>query len=453
MKKAIILAYAFVLFSCSSRKEGVSIYLTSDLSSLFWKQDESIYSLGETISSDTNPKIIIEVGDFFSLKHPENMLDFWSASIKAASIFGVDAISANKHFFYIDNSKLNVNDLSIVLSSNAYLKSKNKFYPTRLYCKKAKTQICAMSVYMQDLSNPEKHAYIKDYRLENPLYEINRNMKESKAKKAFSILIINLNDFDKKKSQKALSNLIERMPAKPDLILIDAPKRFKPFKQKNIWIASTLFDSHAMNILVYEIPVIKVKKLITKEINPGKKSSPKSIIPELEKIRETKENQISKKYSVALKDIKKRDGDSSPMAKLMSKILHMYIRSNGAFYHKDAINDNIKKGDITLRDIYKAIPTDDRLIYCKIKGQDIEKMIKYSDTSNLEYYPFEINEKKEIHIEGKPLKKDKLYRILIHQRAIDEDYSILSYSMEFSVLPRTTMDAAMWYFRTHKKVD
>jgi len=453
MKKAVIFAYAFILFSCSSRKEGVSIYLTSDLSSLFWEHDESVYSLREKISSDPNPKITIEIGDFFSPKHPENILDSWDASIKAASIFGVDAISANKFFFDIKNSKLPADHLSIVLSSNAYLKNRKKFSPTRLYCKNGKTKICVMSVYIQDLLNPEKHTYIKEYRLENPLYEINRNMKESKAEEAFSILIINLNAFDRDKDRKALSNLIERMPIKPVLIIIDAPQYFKSFKEKNVSIASARFKSAALRILIYEIPVIRLKKLVMTEINPNKKSSESSIIPELEKIRTTKEKQMSKKYSTALRDLKRKDGKLSPLAKLMSKILSAYIRSNGAFYSKDALNTDIKKGDITLKDIYKAIPIDDRLIYCKIKGQDLEKMIKYSYTSNMEYYPFEINEQKEINIAGKPLKKDKLYRILTHQSGIDKDYSILAYSMEFSVLPRSTIDAALWYFRTHKKVE
>lgn len=450
MKKALLLIYAFLLFSCSPRKEGLSIYLTSDLNSLIWDPGERIYSLREKIDSDKNSKIILETGDFFSSRNPENSIDSWKSAIKAAGLFGINGICAENSLFKLENSSLPGETQGMLLASNAYLKSRKEFKPMRLVCSSPENSICAVSVYVPDISNPEKPAYLKDYRIENPLYEINKNLAKIKDKKTFSVLSLIVKDFNGKKSRKILSSFVEKLTIKPDLIMINSGSNFEPFKCRNIWVAPSVSEAPALRLLVYEIPVLKIKKLRMEKIFPSAKSERGTFIKEMEALRQSKFAIMSKKYSHAARDFTRNSGSSSPLARLMAQILSSYIKSNGAFYHKEALNRDLKKGDIYLRDIYEILPQEDRLIYCKIKGQDLEKMIQSADLTSLEYYPFEIKDNREIHIKGEPIKKDKLYRILIPQSAVDGEYSLLSYSMEFSVLPKTTLDAALWYFRTHR---
>ncbi|GAB4030201.1 MAG: hypothetical protein Fur0012_05790 [Elusimicrobiota bacterium] len=450
MKKALLLIYAFLLFSCSSRKDGLSVYLTSDINSLIWDHGEGIYSLREKIDSDTNKKIILETGDFFSPRHPENAIDSWNSAIKAAKLFGIDGICAENSLLKIENSSLPREATGMLLASNAYLKSRKEFNPMRIVCSSPDSSICAVSVYVPDISNPEKPAYIKDYRIENPLYEINKNLSRIKDKKNFSLLSLIVKDFNGKKSRKILSSFVEKLSVKPDLLTINSGSYFEPFKCRNIWVAPSVSDALAIRLFVYEIPILKIKKLRLEKIFPSAKSKRGPAIKEMEALRQAKFAIMSKKYSRAAKDFPRKSDSSSPLARLMARIISSYIKSNGAFYHKEALNRDLKEGDVYLKDIYEILPQDDRLIYCKIKGHDLEKMIQSADLTSLEYYPFEINDKREIHVKGEAIKKDKLYRILIPQSAVDGDYSLLSYSMEFSVLPKTTLDAALWYFRTHR---
>lgn len=451
MIKAAAPILLLFFLSCSGKGKGLSLYLTNDFNSLLWDESEKIYSLAEEIKNDANPKLIIETGDFFSQSHPENLEDGFQSALKAAEIFGLDAICADDSFLKIEKEDLPKEAEKYILSSNLYLKSKKNFSPLRSICD-ASSSICAVSAYIYQFSFPEKAGYTKDYRIENPIYEINKNLNKVKEKKSFETIFLYIKDFEGKKDKKRLSDFLQKLTPKPELVIIKSEKEFSPFKCKNIWIAYAP-KNEAAKISVTEIPVLKIKKVKTYVLNLPKTSKTNISDEQLEKIRKEKFLKLSKVYSSSDKDIPAQQRGPGGTAYFMSKIISRYIKSNGAFYSAQAVKKGFKKGEIRLRDIYDSVSPQDRLIYCKIKGIDLEKMIKSSDISYLEYYPFQIDEQKEITVYGEKLKKEKIYRILIPQSAAGKEYSLLSYSMEFSVLNKTVLDAALWYFRTHKKAE
>lgn len=449
MKKSLApLLFLFFLHACA-RKGELSVYLINDFNSLLWDENAKVYSLFNKIKNDPSPKIILETGDFFSPYYPENLQDKHLSAIKAAKLLGVDAICAS-----IDILKTERNDIAsqaddLILSSNAYLKSKKKFSPLRYICDSS-DKICAMAVHIPDISHPDKAAYTKDYRIENPLYEINKTMDKISAKNVFKVLFMSMSGFDGKKDKKKLFPFLDKISPLPDLIIVKSEKTFSPFKCKNIWIFSA-FEEKAAKIYTTEIPFLKIKKAKAEVISlsTGKHNGE---YPQIESIGQEKFLSLSEVYSSAQKDFPLKSNSGPSAASLMATIISSYIKSNGAFYSKNAIKKGFQKGEIRLRDVYEAIPLHDRLIYCKIKGHDLEKMIIDSDISQLEYHPFKLNDERQPSLFGEPLKNEKIYRILIPQSAAGKDFALLSYCMEFSVLERTTLDAALWYFRTHKKI-
>ncbi len=439
----------FLLCGCAE-KSGISIYLINDFNSALWDENGKIYSLLNEIKNDPSPKIVLETGDFFSPYYPENSDDKHLSAVKAAKLSGIDAVCASIDILKTERSDIASEADALILSSNAYLKNKKSFSPLRDVCGSS-GKICAIAVHITDIQQPEKASYTKDYRIENPVYEINKAMRKLANKKVFKILFASMKGVEGKKDKKKLFPFLDKISPAPDLVIIKSEKTFSPFKCRNIWISS-VFEQTAGRISITEIPVLKIKKakaepiLLKTEKHSGE-------YPEIEKIRQEKFSRLSRVYSAAQRDFPAQADSGSSAASLMARVISSYIKSNGAFYSKSAVKKGFKKGEIRLRDIYEALPLQDRLIYCKIKGHDLGKMIMDSDISQLEYYPFKVNEKKEISLHGEPLKNEKIYRFLIPQSAAGKEFALLSYSMEFSVLEKTTLDAALWYFRTHKKVD
>jgi 2',3'-cyclic-nucleotide 2'-phosphodiesterase (5'-nucleotidase family) len=456
-KKYVVLILIFSLFSCAKRKDILSLYFTNDLSQIIWQENNGILSLRNVIEKDKIDKTFIDLGGELSSKMPENTFDRYNDFIKIARICDISGVN-------IDYSSLNENVSflfknkeygSLFLSTNLYFKNKDAIYVSR----EIENPVYLISALVPKITEPQKHEYFKEYRIENPIYEINRNLIKVKNVKKIKILILNFKDFDLKSNKKDLYNLIDQITCKPEIIIINNASNeknktnyFKPFKYKNIWITATLKEENIFKFALYEIPVIKLKKIRVEKVGLDKNYD--NVNEEINKqILQIKGKKLSyfKKSISYLEKTANSEKQKNYTASLMAKAINSYIRSNISLFKNSALDKDLKYGEIKIKDIYEILSADDHLIYCKIKGMDLTQMLNSININDFSFSGLETNNG-DIKINGEMIKKEKLYRVIMPQSVINDDVNMLSYSTEFSVLPKTTLDAALWFLRTHKKV-
>jgi len=174
------------------------------------------------------------------------------------------------------------------------------------------------------------------------------------------------------------------------------------------------------------------------------------------KLKKIIKDYFNKNISYALEDIEILKENYSPLGSIVACSLKNYIKSNAALFDYSKLKKDLKKGEIKIKDIYEILEPDDNLFYVKIKGWDLHKLIDMAISKKITFCGITKVEGRgkdnKIFIGGKELKDEFLYRIIIPQSIVKNDYSFLSISTEFSVLPRTTLDAALWYFKTHRQI-
>lgn len=466
MKKFLIIwVLSFFIYSCNNKTDVISIYVSSDFYRFLWGENEKYFHILKKFRLENSKNsLFIDLGGAFSQKTLENFHS--NGKVASQMLFAL-----NYNAVVLDESSLDINSKNMAINLDLL---DGRATSTNIYWKKGKTpenlsryiifslknlKFGIISAIIKDYDKLDKRFYTVDYKIENPAYEINRNISKIYKNVDNIILIIDMLDSTKKDNiVSKLEKIFSVLTIKPDIFIIRVENDVKPFKFKGkciipINIKDNVFYKIDLSLSSRsKIKSASVKTFEVKNLNlPYEKFND---IEDVVKLKKNVENFFNKKISYSSQDILIEKSDTSPLGDLIAQAIKNYIKCHIALYDYSLLKSDIKKGSITVKDIYKIFENDDYLIYVKMKGRDIENMLNMLSDRKISFSGVRVETlkdgNKKIYISNNLLKDDFLYRVIIPQSLLKSDNRILTLATEFSVLPRKTVDAAIWYFKTHK---
>lgn len=421
MKKISIFLF-FLIASCTTEKKELEIIWISDPSNLLWNS-------GQIYCAEQNPQSIVVSHYIISpLKIPENIYNHGYDTVMISSscrhnaiVFGISDLNIKSDI--IAKYQQTYPD---ILATNVYVKYNRKPFMKYLSINSKKnTKIQLYSV----IANPtsfDKPFYTGDFRIENPLYEINHLNHQFKPEKY--ILIIHTSQ--KIKDKKYFEDILSNLTLKPLIILANTDKKI-----------------NVSGINIFPIPDYSKKisiekrfgiiKLRSKDIN---NLSSYHKITQLDKLVKNTKEEFDRKITTLSEPI-----SDKKISEITARSMVNFISSDLAVISNSTAVEGLKKGEVRVKNLYNVLKNpNDKLVYIKIKGSNLERLI--GEVSNIS--TIYINTK----IDDKRFKKDKIYRMFTTLDFIKENDFILNYVTEFTVLNIQINKPVIWYLKNRKNI-
>lgn len=416
-----------LLTSCHSSKKEWEIVWVWEPSNLLW--EEKSIPCFKDIKKDA---WVLTTPILSEKRIPHNIYHYGLDTIMISSSCYYDAILLSANDLLIDSKKLTsyVSEYSKILATNIYIKFNMKGFEKYIIKEALGNRIAIYSIIADD-NNPTKAFHINDYRIENPLFEINRLNSKIKPDKYIIFLLT-----DKEishKNKEYFNTIVNGLSKKPQIIFTKTDKKLR-----------------ISNTLIYPLPlkVTTIKSTRVFGFTKLKEFNVKSEINYMD-------------ISVITKMIKKTEEEfnttifytSKPLADneishLIAKGITNFLTSDIVIIPNDIVKFGIKTGDVLQKDIYKIIKNpEDRLVYIKARGENIESIIQTFNKNTVIYINSKnIKEEKEVFL------KSKIYRVITTMDFIKKNDEILNYIMEFTVLNIKIKQPIIWYFKKLKKI-
>ncbi len=414
-----------LLTSCYVRKnEGVIIWI-KDPSYLLWKENK-VYCKDK---KDDN--IILSFNILSPFKIPHNIYNYGFDSLTISSACNYDGIIFSVSDINMDTEKIseyfNYSSTNII-ASNVYIKSNMKSFKKYIF-KNLNSKKVAIYCVISDLESPTRSFYLKNFRIENPAFEINRLNYKLKPDKY--ILILQTQKTLTTEQLSYFKKLFESLTIKPLLVFADVNK---PFSVDAVKIFPLPSSSQKIS-MESKFGILKVKQTnITEYTEPSK-------ISDIERIRKKTNEEFFKKLRFL-----KQELSAEQLNEIVAKSLVNFISSDIAIIDRKTVTDGLKEGNVIMEDIYRVFKNPwDKVVYIKIKGNLLNDMLKsISDTSTIY-----INSK----LGKQPtFEKNKIYRMFTTLDFIKANDSILNYITEFSILNIQIKHPFVWYLKNKKEL-
>jgi hypothetical protein len=358
---------------------------------------------------------------------------------------GMDVLSLSKECD-VDSISLTYNDLANIspdilknylenyniISANIYDTKNTKYQFKKFIKRKINEKNILFTSAIINLSQPTSANYTKGYRIENPIYELNRILRENAN---FRIVLLNRYQdtiLDSKQEYKFLRYFISKLDIKPNIIILDISK------EVNI-DGVYILKSDTQTISLYKklsiFNKIKKNQIIAKER--------KNNFTNTQEIIKKTKDYFSRKIANSPKNLDERE-----TVIYIAKSIKKRIKSDFAAVCNKAFKNNIKKGDIRIKDVYLLVKDhNERLVYMKIRGEKMsEFLLELFKVSTAVYGDKPIGENE---LKNLKFANYKIYKILINENCIKDNKEILNYVTEFSITDVKVLDTIMWYLRNY----
>ncbi|MCX7641102.1 MAG: hypothetical protein N2Z20_00510 [Elusimicrobiales bacterium] len=427
MRSLFILLFFLLLISCNSKKQEWEIVWINDLPKLIWEEKNI-----PCYSSQKKDRWVITSPIISLKKIPHNVYHNGLDTVLISSYCFYDAILLSENDLDIEYRKL-IEFHSIfpnIIATNVYIKYNMKGF-NKYYIKEIAGKKNVIYSVIVDSTSPLKSFYLNDYRIENPLFEINRL--NTKLKPNSYIIFLFTNKKIEIRNKNFLVTIINSLTPKPQIIFANIDKKIKisntfilPYPQTTETIKA---------IKIFGFTKLKTYPILS-EINYKS-------LPKLTEII----NKTSKDLNVNLL-INSKPLNEQELTMLIAKGITNFMFSDLVIISNDTVNCGVKPGVISHEDIYKIIKNpEDKLVYIKAKGDNIQNIIQTYEKNSIIY----INSKN--IVDGKSIfDKSRIYRIITTIDFIKQNDDILNFIMEFSVLNIKIKQPIMWYFKKVRKI-
>ncbi len=373
------------------------------------------------------PYLLLDAGDFFQ-GTPESDLSSGRNTVLLMNRMKYDAATLGNHEFDfgIKNLRALVKAAEFpMLSSNIYYTATNERIDFALpniirNINGAKIGIFGLtSDRTPQMSIPEN---VKGLDFRNPIEESKKIISELKNKNADLIIALthlgiekNIGNFTGDKTLATETEGIDIIVGGHSHMKIERLKIKKTYIVQTPGLGKTLgrislrLDNKTKKIRSFKNRIVpmEVKKI-------GEDNETKKIVSEM-----TKEisERLSEKIGFCETDlIRKRNGESN-IGNFLADAMRNFAKTDVAFHNSGGIRTDIKKGDITLRDIYTLNPFNNTVITMKLTGVQLKEIMGRSfegtygilQVSGIKTTYDKALKKVEAKINGKPLKDSKTY--------------------------------------------
>ncbi|MBP7795297.1 MAG: hypothetical protein KA059_00780 [Elusimicrobiales bacterium] len=441
--KRLFFILLLISTGCTTKKPEFAISLYKDVAYSIWQDRDYQYYCSK--KSDKKINILFPL-----ISNPdvvENIYNRGNDVIAFAKGCSIDAISITRN----DLIEIKTNYLSqyikanpFIIATNVYDKfNKNFFAKKYLTFEINKKKILLLSV-ISDSSSPDMAFYISGYRIENPVYEINRVNANIKSDTEVVILHSDFRDKSEKETKEYFKKFLSLLTRKPDYIIADV--------SKNIYIDKTRIIGYTdKNTDIYFLREFNFfKKINVKKMD--KNSKPYNF-QELDDMIKKTDDYFNRKLTVAESDIPLSDGDISPLGNMFAYGLSKFLRSDIVIFDNRLLKKGIKKGDVRIKDIYSVIKnTDEKFIYLKIRKEKLKELIQDLNGMDVSIYSKNLDLSK-LSIPADKSFKNSIYRILTTENFVKDNSELLNHINEFSILNVKMIDGILWYARNYKLVN
>lgn len=371
--------------------------------------------------------LLLDAGDFFQ-GTPESDLSSGKNTVIVMNHLKYDAATLGNHEF--DFGIQTLKQLSKLanfpfLSANIKYKGKTPDFARSYIIKEIKETKIGVFGLTSDrtpqMSIPEN---VEGVDFENPIESAKKVISEMKNKDVNLIIALTHLGFEKENQDytgdRALAQNIDGI----DVIIgghthtkVDGVKINKTYIVQTAGLGKTVGKlTLRLEKKTKKIRCVK-NKIIEMDVKKiGEDEETKKIVSEMtKKISERLSEKIGKCETDLLR---KRDAESN-IGNFLADTMRAFAKTDIAFHNSGGIRTDLKKGDITLRDVYTLNPFDNTVVTMKLSGSQIKEIIQDSfsgtygilQVSGIKIIYDKNSKETEVFFNNQPIKEQKKYTV------------------------------------------
>jgi 2',3'-cyclic-nucleotide 2'-phosphodiesterase (5'-nucleotidase family) len=456
IKLLLTLIFANLFAVSSLFAKTVVIYHTSDVHGYYFSREKDGKKIGgfaalkSLINKEKDPVLLFDSGDWFQ-GTPEGSLSKGKNTIDIMNFLGYSASTIGNHEYdYGENTTKKLIDTAHfpVLGANVYLRESKKRAP---YLKPYviltvdEFRIAVIGTITPETSTSTLPTYVNHLEFRDMGDEVAKIIPELEKKKVDAILVLSHcgvsgaldgkvyeDSLNLKFSKLNYSNLdiSKKSPGKIDVILgghyhVGLSNGYRD-EFGTLFVESYKYLRKVSRVeLEFDDNTKKLIRSSAKLIDLDISEIPedKDTLELLDSIKAQTDKQMSEKIGSSEMDLDRDHHADSKIGNFITDKLRNLTNTDVAFQNTYGIRDDIKKGDITLRDVFKALPFENTLVTMTLSGKQIEEVMRQNIGGNnvdiqvsgmsVKYWakddrsPYRLK----IRINGKKLKPKKLYSV------------------------------------------
>ncbi len=407
---------------------------------------------------EKNPKLAVDLGNWFS-DTPEGYLTKGGAVVAcmntipyAVSALGPEDLALSP----TDLEKLVRASSFTVLASNLYLRNNKKppFIKSQQIVYAGGTRIGFLAITVMEPAKANVQRHLSNYKLEKESYEIARSLKSLKdAGARVTVLLLSVNP-KKQAGKDFYASFLDKLP-RLDLVITDDPGLKKPLRVNRTWIVAVPHKimSVARIELSFEPGTGRLVGIGSRNIRleRDKYGEDAATLETVNSQRALIKRLFAKRVGAVASDIRKSENSLSPLGNFTADCVKRWAKSNAAIINNSVLGGDILKGPVTTGDLYRTLPFDTSVVFVKIRGSDLQRVMEETASGDISVAGMEIRMRgpalESMLIEGAPVKPDHIYRIAVPDSIVtDKDYSLLASATEFANSRRFLREVLGWCF-------
>ena len=421
---------------------------------------------------EKNPKLAVDLGNWFA-DTPEGYLTKGGAVAACMNTIPYTVSALGPEDLALspaDLEKLVRASSFTVLASNLYLRNNKKplFVKSQQIVYAGGTRIGLLAITVMEPAKANVQRHLSNYKLEKESYEIARSLKSLKEAGArVTVMLLTINP-KKQAGKDFYTSFLDKLP-RLDLVITDDPGLKKPLRVNRTWIVAAPHKtmSVARIDLSFEPGTGRLVGIASRNIRleRDKYGEDEATLETVNRQRALIKRLFSKRVGTVASDIRKSENSlaslsaaklnsgvvDSPLGNFTADCVKRWAKSNAAIINNSVLGGDILKGPVTTGDLYRTLPFDTSVVFVKIRGSDLQRVMEETASGDISVAGMEIRMRgaalELMLIEGAPVKPDHIYRIAVPDSIVtDKDYSLLASATEFANSRRFLREVLGWCF-------
>ncbi|MBO4707327.1 MAG: bifunctional metallophosphatase/5'-nucleotidase [Elusimicrobiaceae bacterium] len=461
MKLRLLILLCVFFCACSDNKTALEIYHTGAISGYFYAQTfgEEHKSLGglpalkKLLSGNQEPFLLFDSGNLFSVTR-EGQIAKMSGTLNLLSKLPYTAITLSAEDFKFGaediRNALKNNKIPIVISN---LKNSDGSTPKSIQNSMIidfeGVKLGVLGVLSKgDFDNLVRSSGFKAYDEIESLKPLIESLKKEEVNIIILLSSLGFERQDKAASDKTLLDELTDI----DILLgigkenTENSKIIINHSQENLQQVSLInlilnknkqISSHNSEDILLDISTIGEDEDLLREVNILK-----------QQVAKTRTRHIAK-----IDTYLGSDGQDSALGLYTAACLKKWGKTTIGLMNLEALGEGLPQGDVTEEDMYKAFPFDDRVMFVKMYGANLQRALEnnlisghQAALSGIKISYDKENKMKKIIINGQELQRKQLYDIAMPDHLISNapGYEEFLNMYEFKNTDRTVRDIVTW---------
>lgn len=414
--------------------------------------------------SEPGPKLAVDTGDWFSavpegwLTRGRSTLDCINAVPYAAAALGMEDLSLTP----AELQKLAEGSKVPVLASNLYLKTNKKpaFLQSWSVAQAGGRKIGFFSAVIPSPRKANRTRGLQNYRLEKETYETEKAMKALKDAGA-SVIVMLMSVNPKEEAGQEFFREFAGKVSRVDLIITDDPLVKKPFRAGRAWVVRAGLGMREAARITLELDKTtgRLTGVNWKALPLGteKYGQDQAVLKIITAHKAASAAYLGRRIGSLSAPLPLKDGADTPAADFAADCMRRWARTNAAIIPLSEPAAGFSSGTVTVGDLYRAFPLDSSVVFVKMRGDDLERVMAAMPPSDITVSGLRLFLKdgavERTEAENGPLVPGHIYRLAVPDSLTGgREHAVLSNAMEFANSRRYLREVVSWCFSRQKSI-